>query len=85
MQIKKIIHSSPLLPRPGQPKRAEYAVSGLLAWLIAGSEELPAPNRSLAPGVYVGSWLVELGARVEDFVAVGNYRTNPYSAQLQKS
>ena len=40
---KKIIHRSPLLPRPGQPKRAEYAVSGLLAWLIAGEVQVRSP------------------------------------------
>ena len=28
----------------------------------------------------MGSWLVELGAGVEDFVAVGNYRTRPKTA-----
>ena len=36
-----------------------------------------APNRSIAPGVYMGSWLLELGCGVEDFAAMGNYRTRP--------
>ena len=63
-----------------QPTTAQAWPFGLADCWLPGAA---APNSSLAPGVYVGSWLVELGAGVEDFVAVSNYRTRPYYLQIK--